>query len=208
VEKDRLALLIGDVTDKGVGSALYMALYRSLLRAAMAADELAAPAERATPSLPVSERLGRAVTLVNNYIRTVHPTPLFATLFFGVLDTGTGELVYINAGHEVPYVLRESGGSESLPRTGLLVGAFQGAAYRTQTAHLATGDRLILYSDGVTDAHSPTGEALGDDRWLQLLEQPLPAREKTFSRLVDEIQAFIGGSAPFDDITLLVIRRL
>ena len=213
LEDDRLALLIGDVTDKGVGSALYMALFRSLLRAAMMAEmltELVECGDAGPPahSVPVAERLRQAVTMANNYICMVHQNPLFATLFFGVLDPSTGELVYINAGHEAPCLLRASGGRESLPRSGPLVGAFCGAAYLAKVAHLAPGDRLVLYSDGIPDARGPSGEAFGDDRWQRLLEQPLPAGDQTLAHLVGSIQAFIGDSALFDDMSLLVVRRL
>lgn len=208
LDDGRLALLIGDVTDKGVGSALYMALFRSLLRAAMMAELLAAPAEREALSLPIAERLKRAVTMVNNYICTVHPNPLFATLFFGVLDPDTGELVYVNAGHEPPSLLRVGGSREGLPRSGPLVGAFRGAPYRTAATRLAPGDRLVLYSDGIPDARNSSGEVFGEERWQQLLGQPLSADDQTLRHLVGSIQAFIGDSAPFDDISLLVVRRL
>jgi sigma-B regulation protein RsbU (phosphoserine phosphatase) len=146
--------------------------------------------------------------MVNNYICTVHPNPLFATLFFGVLEPDTGELVYVNAGHEPPALLRAGSSRESLPRSGPLVGAFRGAAYRAEAARLAPGDRLILYSDGIPDARNPSGEVFGEDRWQQLLGQPLSAGDQTLPHLVAGVQAFIGDSAPFDDISLLVVRRL
>ncbi len=146
--------------------------------------------------------------MVNNYISTVHRDPLFVTLFFAALEPVTGELVYVNAGHEPPRLLRAAGGNLSLMPTGPLVGMLQGATYRAEVACLAPGDRLVLYTDGIVDARSSTGEEFGDGRWQQLLEGPVPAGRQTLAHLVEGIQAFVGDAAPFDDMTLLVVRRL
>jgi len=105
LENGKLALLLGDVTDKGVGAALYMALFRSLLRAVMVKDAFIDT--NLSDDGPTAEaRLKGAVTLVNDYICQIHDSTMFATLFFGILDTISGELVYINAGQDIPYLLR------------------------------------------------------------------------------------------------------
>jgi phosphoserine phosphatase RsbU/P len=201
LESGRLALLIGDVTGKGVGAALYMALFRSLLRAALTMN--AFPEGSATPE----QRLQPVVTLVNRYLCRVHEAPLYATLFFSVLDIEIGELTYVNAGQDVPYVLRNGAIHERLRATGMLVGAIVDAEYRCGTLTLDRGDTLVLYSDGITDALDPTGAALGQVRWQELLRQPVPASRIRIEHLIDAVVDHMGGVPQYDDISLVTVRR-
>ena len=200
----KLALLLGDVTDKGVGSALYMALFRSLLRSAMMGDSLTQRGEEA--SLPEA-RLEPAVSLVNSYICQVHRSAMFATLFFGVLDIESGELTYINAGHDYPYLVRQGEVQAKLETTGPAVGAIDLADYTTQTLHFERGDTLVLYSDGIIDAQNQRGERFEQERWLRLLGEPPGDSGKLIEHVVDRVLSFIGEASQYDDISLLTVLR-
>ena len=201
LENGRLALLIGDVTDKGVGAALYMALFRSLLRAAMMMNAFSD--SDATPE----KRLQPVVTLVNRYICQVHESPMYATLFFGVLDTQSGLLTYVNAGQDFPYVLRDGVVHEKIRATGMLVGAIEDAEFRSRTLTLERGDTLVLYSDGITDAQDPTGATFEQVHWQELLRQPVPASRKRIEHLIDAVVDHMGGAPQYDDISLVTVRR-
>ncbi len=201
-----LALLLGDVTDKGVGSALYMALIRSLLRATLTMDSFSTnphPGNRFSPE----ERLERAVSFVNNYICQVHASAMYATLFFGLLDTQTGQLCYVNAGHDTPYVLRGISEPARLGPTGPMVGAIEGVAYQVQQVQLGEGDCLVLYSDGITEAFNTSGVLFGKQRWGDLLGVATPAGQSRLEFLSKQVLGFIGAAPQPDDISLLLVQR-
>lgn len=207
VSEKHLVVLIGDVTDKGVGSALFMALFRSLLRAVIMLDTLTADFSSVTIAEP-TDRLLQAVTLVNRYICEIHDSRMFATLFVGILDVQSGQLRYINAGHDLPYLLRRDSKFTNLSSTGPLVGAFIYASFTTQIVQIEPGEILVLYSDGITDAHNPAGEMYTQDRWERMLIQPVPSSQNQIEHLTNQVLEFIGEAPQFDDITLVSIRRL
>lgn len=202
----KLGLLLGDVTDKGVGSALYMALYRSLLRAAVMSDSLTASPDRELCT-PPEACIQRAVTLVNHYICEMHDTAMFATLFFGVLDTASGRLCYVNAGHDPPYLLRASAALERIQPTGPVVGVMQEAEYAIGTRVLESGESLLLYSDGVPDARDAAGEMFGAERLERLLQQSHPSPEQGLAALIASLEGHIAQAARFDDITCVMVSR-
>lgn len=204
ITQGQIGLLLGDVTDKGVGSALYMALYRSLLRVAMLSDTFAEDPE-ITECLTPEECLLRAVRLVNHYICRFHETALFATLFFGVLNTETGRICYINAGHDRPYLIREGAIQMEIEPTGPVVGVIPDATYSVETFILEPGDNLLLYSDGIPDAQDSRGEMFGHNRFREVLEEDA---QDAFVNLLAVIDTHIGEGNQFDDITLLMVGRL
>lgn len=206
IDPGKLGLLLGDVTDKGVGAAMYMALYRSLLRATMLSDTFAEDLEAADCSAPV-ECLLHAVRLVNRYICRYHDSAMFATLFYGILDTASGELCYVNAGHDPPYLLRGNAIHETIKRTGPMVGAIEDAVYTVDALTLEHGDSLVLYSDGIPDAQNVDGEMFGGERFRALLEQPDLAPSETFTSVLSSIDGHIGTADQFDDITFLMVNR-
>jgi serine phosphatase RsbU (regulator of sigma subunit) len=207
LQDGKLALLLGDVTDKGVGAALYMALFRSLLRAAVSKDVLS-NSDASGHSIAPELRLHAAITLVNNYICQVHESAMFATLFFGILDTHSGELDYINGGHDYPYLLRGGVVQSKLKPTGPAVGVIEGAAYTPKTLPFQEGDTLVLYSDGITDALNTAGESLEREGWLDFLEKPVPAGQALIAHLTDNVLEFIGEAPQYDDISLLIVQRV
>jgi sigma-B regulation protein RsbU (phosphoserine phosphatase) len=181
ISPGQLGILVGDVTDKGVGSALYMALYRSLLRATL---------------------------LVNRYICRFHGSAMFATLFFAVLDTYGGRVCYVNAGHDSPYVLRDHKIIQKVKPSGPVVGAFEEASYKVETFILEPGDQLVIYSDGIPDAQNEAGEMFGSKRLRGLIEEQRDNQKSCFETVLSEIDAHIGNAVQFDDITLMVVERL
>ena len=214
---ERIGLVVGDVCGKGVGAALFMTLFRSLIRAASNVAyftgrlELSAPLSAATGqqhTLDDAATLQNTVTLTNNYVAQTHSRALkFATLFFGLLDPVTGSLVYLNCGNEPPLILSPTGVKTSLEPTGPVVGLFPGINFGIQVTHLEPGDILLAFTDGVTDALSPTQEMFSRERLLSLLNQPASSSTALLDRIEANLRAHIAGADQYDDITMLAVRR-
>jgi sigma-B regulation protein RsbU (phosphoserine phosphatase) len=222
----RTALVVGDVSDKGVGAALFMALFRSLIRAFAEQhaslgwmDILESEAAGAQNSTSVGRRrdllspgataLKKAVDLTNDYIAINHfKANMFATLFFGVLDPATGTLVYINGGHEPPLLIGPQGIRSRLNPTGPAVGLLPGLVFNIEQVDIQPGDLLLVYTDGVTDALSPAGEAFGLDRLADLVQEPFTTAGGLLERIHVELSLHSDGIEQFDDITLLAVQWL
>jgi sigma-B regulation protein RsbU (phosphoserine phosphatase) len=222
VQNRRLGLVIGDVCDKGVGAALFMALFRTLIRAfaqqhyalrwmdALAEDGLARRTRSGRPVLPSTgtSALRNAIELTNDYIANTHgSTHMFATVFLGVLDPSDGLLLYVNGGHEFPILVNSTGIKERLDPTGPLVGIIPQARFEIQSVGIEPGDTLLAFTDGVTEAQNAKCEFFGRERLYGLITRPTA----TASELLDSIQAGVGGfmgdADPSDDIALLAVRR-
>jgi sigma-B regulation protein RsbU (phosphoserine phosphatase) len=222
VQNRRLGLVIGDVCDKGVGAALFMALFRTLIRAfaqqhytlrwmdALAEDGPVRRTRSGRPVLPTTgtSALKNAIELTNSYIANTHGSAhMFATVFLGVLDPSNGLLLYVNGGHEFPILVNSTGVKERLEPTGPLVGVLPGAQFAIESVCIEPGDTLLSFTDGVTEAQNSQGEFFGRERLYALVSEPAP----TASELLDSIQAgvrsFMGDADPSDDIALLAIRR-
>ena len=215
-----VGLVIADVCDKGVGSALYMALFRSLIRvfAEQAASidptvisEIDQSSSRLTaaPSSENTELMRlRAVPFTNNYIAQTHGDEgMFATLFFGVLNPVTGQLYYINAGHEPLYFIDSKGVKKALDPTGPAVGMFPNSAFDTGQIQFEQGDMLIGYTDGVTEARSPQDELFTRSRLKSLVEQPFSSATDLLDRVKTSLFAFIDIAPMGDDVTMLAVQR-
>jgi serine phosphatase RsbU (regulator of sigma subunit) len=217
-----VAIAIGDVCDKGVGSALFMALCRSLLRifsghthpdglAAQIGDQstnLGRPDGQQLASDAGDPNLLHAIVLTNGYIAETHShTNMFTTLFFGILDPATGLLRYINGGHEAPVILGPGGIKKRLTVSGPAVGLFPDAGYEVREIPLEAGDMLIAYTDGVPDARNPSGERFTQERLLSLLEQPISSAASLLDTIEGHLKVHTAEAVQFDDITLLAVRR-
>jgi phosphoserine phosphatase RsbU/P len=187
-----LAFTVADVSGKGIPAALFMAVSRTVLRSVAGHTEM-------------PERMTRA----NRQLATENDACMFVTLFHGVLDLATGLLCYCNAGHNPPYLLRTANGRERLPATGIPFGIDPDMDYPIGETVLAPGDGLLLFSDGITDACNPDGEAYGNARLEGALEA---VREQTAAEIVAHILGdntrFVAGAEKFDDITCLALRYL
>jgi serine phosphatase RsbU (regulator of sigma subunit) len=204
-----LAVVIADVCDHGVGSALFMALTRSLIRAfaLQSADRLDAAA---TDPSQWSHLLAlETVRQTNAYITDTHgEAGMFATLFLGILDTATGRLTYVNGGHEPPLFLCRGQPAAHLKATGLAVGALPDTTYRTESITFHPGDCLVLYTDGVTDADDGTGAHFSKQRLVGLVSGTSDAARPMLENIIAALNAHVGKHSPADDITLVVIRKV
>jgi len=202
-----VGLVIADVCDKGVGSALYMALFRSLIRV-FSMQRVAEQPENG--AVPASDRqiVRAAVSLTNDYIARNHGDEcMFATLFFGVLDPGSGELAYINAGHEPLYVIGPTGIRTSLKPTGPAVGLTPEARFQIQRIQLDQGDLLLGYTDGVTEARSAEDQIFTRERLQALVEKPGQTAADLLETIKRELFAFIDREPRIDDVTMLAVQR-
>ncbi|HJR86094.1 MAG TPA: SpoIIE family protein phosphatase [Acidimicrobiia bacterium] len=188
---DRIGLVIGDVTDKGVPAALVMATTRTTLRGVAAHTD------------DPGELLFRA----NNSLIPEIPPAMFVTCLYGVLNTETGELVYANAGHNLPYVRTASGVTELRAR-GMPLGLLPDMNYEVLTARVELGETMLLTSDGIVEAHSTDGEMFGFPR-LQKLVAGHEGGPDLISAILDELHRFQGfDSEQEDDVTMVTVRRL
>jgi sigma-B regulation protein RsbU (phosphoserine phosphatase) len=213
-------LVIGDVCDKGVGSALFMALFRSLLRIFAGQAQLSRSLID-TKSQTVGGKLDsasvrkynqveaiRAVALTNDYIAQEHSEMcMFATLFFGVLDPKNGRLIYVSGGHETVYLIDQNGIREELLSTGPAVGLHPQAQYKYKQIQLKPGDILFSYTDGVIDARSPDEERFTRKRLSALLSQPVSSAFELMERIGTQLFSHIGKAQQEDDITMLTLQR-
>ncbi|MGA9379943.1 MAG: GAF domain-containing SpoIIE family protein phosphatase [Phormidium sp.] len=216
-----IGLVVGDVCDKGVGAALFMGLFRSLLRIFSGYYSFQVPSEikekLADSEVEVEEvppntvkiiDALKAIVLTNNYIAQNHERLcMFATIFFGVLNPTTGVLTYINGGHVPPIILRASGTLERLKPTGPAVGTIYNIDYEVKRVQLEPGDILLSFSDGVLDARSPENVPLTEKGLLSLLEEPASSAVSLVERIKTEIKSHIAEADPFDDITMLAVRQ-
>jgi phosphoserine phosphatase RsbU/P len=218
----RLAFVIADVVDKGVPAALFMALVRSMTRAfaqqnyslnwtdalEKGSAGLAAGRGRSVPSTGTTA-LKNAVQLTNNYVFDNHSEEnMFATLFFGMLDPVTGQLAYINAGHNPPLIYDVTGKVKTkLKATGTAVGMFGGIDYRIDFAQVDPGEVVFTYTDGVTEARNEAGDFFTETRLIELLSAPQLSAESMVETVYSALQDFMKGAVQFDDITMLGIYR-
>ena len=215
-----LGFVIGDVCDKGVGSALFMALIRSLLRifagqAQLSRSLVDTESQTVGGSLkPESVRKYkqvdalRTVALTNDYIAQEHNQMcMFATLFFGVLDPKSGRLIYISAGHETVFVIDQNGIRERLLSTGPAVGLHPQARYKYKQIRLKPGDILFSYTDGVTDARSSAEDRFTRKRLMALLSKPASSAFELMERIGTDLFSHIGRAPQEDDITMLTLQR-
>lgn len=188
--RNRLGVVIGDVTDKGVPAALVMATSRSMLRAA--ALRFSSPAE--------------VLADVNSALVAEIPPAMFVTCLYAIIDTRDGGVVLANAGHNLPYVRRKDGVLE-LRATGMPLGLMPGIAYEETTHHLNDGEWMVLTSDGITEAHNPSGQMYGFGQLMSRIAAQKRERN-LINDLVSDVERWSGvGAEQEDDITVVVVRR-
>jgi sigma-B regulation protein RsbU (phosphoserine phosphatase) len=193
IGRNRLGVMIADVSGKGIPAALFMALSRIVVR---------------VNASWYPDRPADAIRDANNIITADSRAGMFVTLFYGILDTEDKSLTYVNAGHNPPILCHAADGSfEELLLTGMAVGAQMDEHYGSETRMLVTGDILVLYTDGITEAENARLEMYGEDRLRSVIARSrgAGAREIIAEILVD-VKQFSGDHPQSDDITLMVIR--
>ena len=189
----RVLLVIADVSGKGVPAALLMSAFRASL---MSQDAQTLGPEH------IAER-------VNGFLHRSVETGKFVTAFLGFLDAATGRLVYANAGHNPPALLRKDGRVDWLAAGGVVLGIMPHFRFESGEAQIEPGDLLTLYTDGVTEGQNSAGELWGDDRLVASLRLVAgrPCGEAA-EALVREVRTFEGEAGAADDITVLMARRV
>jgi sigma-B regulation protein RsbU (phosphoserine phosphatase) len=209
-----LAVTIGDVCDKGIGSALFMALIRSLLRVFTGKISLSGVSISAGDRPPtgdmdweVETALG-AVTSTNEYIAQEHGEQgMFATLCLGIINPQTGLLAYVNAGHLPLAIVGRSGVRALLNTTGSSVGIDTRSSYRSAIARIEPGEVLVGYTDGVTEAMSPDEVLYTKERFFSLLEKPASSALELIERVKTDLFRHIRHAPQSDDITMIAVHR-
>lgn len=188
---DRLALVVGDVSGKGISAALLMANIQATLRARLALESnLVAPADT-----------------LDREVEQSTPRGVFLTLFAGILDRDGRTLRYVNAGHNPQFVVRRGGEIERLPGTGLPIGLFAGHGYTECAVTLADGDLLFFYTDGIVEAENERGDYFGLDRLEALLVHAGDTgAEDLLARVERAVREFRGSAEAIDDATLMAVR--
>jgi phosphoserine phosphatase RsbU/P len=202
----KLVCVVGDVCGKGVGAALFMTLFRSLIRVIATTDYLLTGEDK--KEFTSGERLKHVITFTNNYISDTHgDANMFATVFIGMFDLHEGTLTYINCGNEPPLLVSNGGRITPLPPTGPVVGVIPDADFLVKNISMNRSDLLLVFTDGIPDTLDDNDVAFGHERLLNLIED----NDTTSSKLLENIEAtltrFIGNAEQFDDITLLAITR-
>ncbi len=207
---NQLAFIVGDVSDKGVGSALFMTLIRSLLRifsgsfnSKSSFNECIEPNE-----VIMQKRALKSVSLVNEYIEKEHcEDGMFVTLFFAIIDPMSGKVYYINGGHEPALVVGKNGIKKFLTTTGPALGPIREATYNIKSFQLETGDILFTYTDGVTEALSKTNKFYKRYRLEKVINKGINGSSKIFLESIEtDLFNFIGDASQSDDITMLAIK--
>jgi sigma-B regulation protein RsbU (phosphoserine phosphatase) len=193
VDEDRLGLVIADVSGKGVPAAIFMAVSRTLLRAT-ALQKLSA---------------GNCLQYVNSVLVTESDSGMFVTLFYGILNTRTGDLEFSCGGHNPPFLLSEGKVSLMDCKGGTVLGAIEEAHYETQHAQLRPGDTLLLYTDGVTEAADLAENFFSEEGAEAYLRTAtaLPVKELV-DGLIAAVRKFTGEAPQSDDLTVLAARYL
>lgn len=195
IDQDHLCFLIADVSGKGVPAALFMTMAKTHIK------------NFATVGLPLAEVAARA----NNQLCYKNESGMFVTAFICVLDVRSGEVQFVNAGHNCPFVQKQDGAFEMFrAKANLVFGLMEDVPYREQTLTLNPGDSIYLYTDGVTEALNPAQELFGDDRLYEILNRhrAQAGEPETFVQAIyREVQAFADGEPQADDITMLYVTR-
>ena len=198
---DRLGIVIADVSGKGAGAALYMALSCTLIRTYA----------RQYPAQPEL-----VLGAVNRRILADTYAIQFVTVFYGILDPATGTLVYSNGGHCPPFHFRAANDRDmqELTGTGMALGILEDKAWRQETVQIGPGDLLVLYTDGITEAHSEQGLLFGEGRLLESVRARLqasgpqpPTAHEIQEAILADVNRFAGNMPQYDDITLATLVR-
>jgi len=194
LDEGKLGLVIADVSDKGMPAALFMALTRSIVRASM--GHAPSPAD--------------GIAQANQLICADSTSGMFVTLFYAVLNPTTGEITYVNAGHNPPLLYRaDQDELTELTRTGMALGVVVDSPFEQRTVHLNAGEFILLYTDGVTDTTDAHLQDFGMERLRRVvLDQRRAPAADIMAALGQAIDDFAGSAAPFDDIAIVVTKCL
>ena len=198
VDQSHLAFLIADVSGKGIPAAMFMMKAKAQLKSSILSNQ--------------NRPLDQTISEVNDSVCEGNDACMFVTVFAGVLDLRTGEIVYVNAGHNAPIIRKADGSASWLPvDNGFVIGGMDGVSYEVQTVTLEKGDGILLYTDGVTEAMNKANELYGDDRFISAMNGPIMQSappDCVLNEIKEDVRAFVNGAPQSDDITLLFLHYL
>ncbi len=212
-----IVLVVGDVCDKGFGAALFMALFRSLIRAS--ADPVEGGAiqmiggrrtlvRQALDAATPADLLTRVAGFTNDYIARLHGrTNMFATVFLAALSPMSGQFDYVNAGHVPALVIGPDGPTQELHPTGPVLGVLPDQVFQAGEGTLERGQSIFAFTDGLVEARSPAGEAFGAERLRDALQASHTSAVDLVRGVMDRVTAFTGSAEPHDDVTLVAATR-
>jgi sigma-B regulation protein RsbU (phosphoserine phosphatase) len=194
IDNDRIGIVIGDVSGKGIPAAIFMAVSRTLIRAT------------GIKGMPP----GECLSYVNNLLCNESVSCMFVTVFYAIINTRTGELEYANAGHNPPYILNNNGQFRAVESLGdIILGVYEGIEFKTSSTTLKPQEGILLYTDGVTEAFNTKGEEYSDDRLRNLLSTfENYTADQVIKAVVDDVSLFAHRAPQSDDITLLFMKYL
>ena len=191
VDDDHLLLVVGDVSGKGIPAALFMVVVKTLIHGYAE--------QKMSPS--------KIFETTNDLICKGNSLGYFVTCWLGVLTLSTGELRFVNAGHNPPVLIHGNETSFLATKPNFVLCGMENQKYREHVVNLVAGDCLFLYTDGVTEANNERHELFGDKRLIQLMsELPGENPKETCKKVMERIGAFVGDTPQFDDITMLSFR--
>ena len=201
-----MVIVVGDVCGKGVGAALFMTLFRSLIRATATSD--VSCSRKDMTALSPGERLQHVISFTNHYVAETHSDAnMFATVVAGIVDINSGVLSYINCGNPPPMIIRGGRVVTSLAPTGPVIGVLDEARYEVKEIQLGIGDVLLAFTDGITDCKNSNDEFLGAEQIIKLAEIPTGTTDELLDGILEGLQRFCGEEDQFDDITMIAIMR-
>ena len=201
-----LACLIGDVAGKGVGAALYMSLFRSLIRASSKTDIFYT--HPVGLGMTDAERLQHVISYTNNYVVETHGhTSMFSTVFIGIINLKECKLTYINGGNEPALFVGADNEITLLWPTGPILGIIPNAEFIAREMAMNENDLLLAYTDGVTDALNCEEASFGRERLVQCVKGRGDNCSRMLNDIEEKLELFIGTADQFDDITLLAVSK-
>ena len=187
-----LMLVVGDASGKGISAAMFVLMTRTLLRA----------------NVSLHKSLAQSLFETNNALERDNQAMIFTTVFLGILDLHTGQLEYSNAGHNPPYVVHQNGSVRRLDgAAGVMLGVMPNFAYENEITVISPGDLMLLYSDGITEAHNPMQVLFSEEKMVQVLSTHAQSEAETLvNQLFIQVDSFAESAEQFDDMTVLACR--
>lgn len=193
IDENKTAFCLGDVTGKGLPAAMLVANVQATLRGQLIFNS------------PACECLQRSNILLYNSTDSTK----FVTLFLGIIDVSTNRITYCNGGHDFPYFIKNNGEVKRLCTGGVLLGSFPELSYDEEIIEMDSGDLLIISSDGITEARCSSEEMFGEDKLLEIIKaERNQSSNIILEKVIEKVNAFAKNVPQFDDMTLIIIRKL
>ena len=192
---NKLFFLIGDVSDKGIPASLFMAVTKTLIKAVATSTD---------------KNLSEIAYKTNNDLFSDNKMSMFVSIFFGILNIDDGEIIYTNAGHNRPFIIKNDGSVLMLEKTdGMALGVFENAKYGINKVRLNFNETIFLYTDGITEAMDENSSLFGEENLKQKLKECSSFKaEEIIIHINNKVKGFVGDEPQYDDITMLSIKYL